>query len=128
MLLSDTSRPRRQHSSNTTRRVTPLSTPAAKGGVKTFSRTTQNRFADAASTTNPSVFSNRASSAPSCSASARASTCASLLQVLYCETGSAAGSLKLDVRKCQSTSVPDAFPSAVCSVITTNGEVACLGE
>src|SRR4051812_13738910 len=102
--------------------------PLASGGVQTVSPSAQNKLLLAPSTTNPSVFSNNASSAPAASASARARICASLLQVLNCASGSFEGRRCEDVMSFQRRSEFAAWPGAGCSDITTVGLSAPLGE
>src|SRR5215471_8556718 len=81
-LASQTANPIARQISKITDRVTPGKTPAVKAGVQTSLRSSQNRLLVEPSTTQPSVFDNRASSAFSTSASARATIWGNLLQVL----------------------------------------------
>src|SRR5262245_50205551 len=110
-----------------TARVTPGNIPAPRGGVWILPALIQNKLLLAPSTTQPSVFSSSASFARAASASARATICASLLQVLNFASGSLAGSRTLEVRRCQ-PGASSGGAAVGCNDIASVGESAPRGE
>src|SRR5262245_38131993 len=121
-------KPRASQISNTTPRVTPARTPLASGVVQTSSFAIQNKLLLAASATSPLVFSSSPSSAPADSASVRAMTCGSLLQVLKLLNFSPQGTRKLDVMSFQRGGFCGLMTGVAKQVITRNGWSAPRGE
>src|SRR5438067_11300225 len=102
--------------------------PLASGGVQTLSRSIQNKLLVVPSTTKPSVFNIKASSAPDSAAWARARICGSLLAFLNCASGSPAGSRTDEVTSLNCDKLESGFPETGCKVITNVGVFAPFGE
>lgn len=91
--VSMTAQPKSRAASSKAPRVTPGKAPVVSGGVWRELGSHQKTFPLELSVTMPSVFTSKASSNPSASASARAKTFRSLLADLWADNGSPAATL-----------------------------------